>query len=234
MKKFLAALVVLFPAILPAQNSGMESFSLDVKEFDELKVVDGINVTYFCDPQQAGTVKFESTQALADAIIFDSNGKGKLEVKLAIRDKKYENLPTVRVYSSYLTKIENDGDSTVTVAKFAPGPKFQGRLIGNGRLVVNGITSARTEFTQTAGNGQIVANGKTESANLKIAGVGRIEAYDLDAKEVSAKVLGTGWIQCSASERLNVVGAGTGTVTYKGRPVVKDRALNIKTRPFDH
>lgn len=153
MRNLLAVLSFLLPMVSFAQNSGYESFSLDVKEFNELKVVDGINVEYFCDPSQAGKVKFESTRAMADAIIFEANGKGKLEVKLAIRDNKYENLPTVRVYSTYLTKVENDGDSTLTVVTSAPGPKFQGKLVGNGRLVVNGVTAARSEFTLATGKG---------------------------------------------------------------------------------
>lgn len=233
MRNLLAVLSFLLPMVSFAQNPGYESFSLDVKEFNELKVVDGINVEYFCDPSQAGKVKFESTRAMADAIIFEANGKGKLEVKLAIRDNKYENLPTVRVYSTYLTKVENDGDSTLTVVTSAPGPKFQGKLVGNGRLVVNGVTAARSEFTLATGKGVIAVSGKSESVKLSLTGVGRIDAYGLEAADVTAKLWGTGWIQCNATEQLNVSGMGTGNITYKGRPVVKDKAVKIKTKPFD-
>lgn len=233
MKKILFSMLICLPLVAAAKSPAAESFSLDVKEFNELKVVDGINVEYYCDPSQAGKVKFESSRELADAIIFDANGKGKLEVKLAIRDNKYKGLPTVRVYSSYLTKIENDGDSTVTVKTFAPGPKFQGKLVGNGKLIVNGVTSARTEITLATGNGTVTVNGKTETAKLSLTGVGTIEAYDLEAKEVNARLWGTGWIKCSPTDLLTVSGMGTGNVTYKGRPVVKDKAVKIKTRPFD-
>ena len=44
MRNLLAVLSFLLPMVSFAQNSGYESFSLDVKEFNELKVVDGINV----------------------------------------------------------------------------------------------------------------------------------------------------------------------------------------------
>lgn len=75
MKKTFVALV-LFAQALGAFAQAPEKFTVEVKEFDELKVVDGINVEYFCDPSKAGKVEFESTPQMASSIMFQPNGKG--------------------------------------------------------------------------------------------------------------------------------------------------------------
>lgn len=231
MKKTFVALV-LFAQALGAFAQAPEKFTVEVKEFDELKVVDGINVEYFCDPLKAGKVEFESTPQMASSIMFQPNGKGKLEVKLATRDTEYVNLPTVRVYSTYLTKVENDGDSTVKVMSLAAGPKFQAVLVGNGRLEVSGVSSARAEAKLATGKGVIVMSGKAETANLSLTGAGRIEAFELDATDVGVKLWGTGLVQCTVQKQLNVSGMGTGNVVYKGTPTIRDRAVKVNTKPF--
>ena len=71
---------------------------------------------------------FETTPELAPAILFEPN-KGKLAIKLTPTDVPYRNLPTVRVYSSYLSKVENSGDSTVRVLASACMPEFNAKVI---------------------------------------------------------------------------------------------------------
>lgn len=224
--------VLMCPGMVVAQ-SGMAPYSLKVKEFNELKVVDGINVDYFCDDSKAGTVEFESSPEMASSIIFEPNGKGKLEVKLAVRDQKYENLPVVRVYSSFLSKIENSGDSTVKVVSVAPGPKFEGRLVGNGKLILEGLKFSNIRLKLATGKGKIVAEG--ECANLKAAltGTGEIDAFGLKATDVACSLIGTGWIKCNAVDNLKISGAGTGTVTFKGNPITRVKALSVKVKRFE-
>lgn len=227
---FMAAVITSFD--LSAQ-SGMAPYSLNVKEFSELKVVDGVNVEYFCDASKAGTVEFESTPDVASAIIFEPNGKGKLEVKLASRDEKYENLPVVRVYSSFLTKVENSGDSTLKVVTVAPSATFEGRLVGNGKLVVGDVQSPRVQLKLSTGKGTITASGKCENLKIRLTGTGEINAFDLAAADVECALLGTGWIKCSAADNLKVSGAGTGTVSFKGNPVTRVKALSVKVKKFE-
>lgn len=227
---------LLMAVVLPlysAAQSGVAPYSLNIKEFNELKVVDGINVEYFCDASKAGTVEFESTPDVASAIIFEPNGKGKLEIKLASRDEKYDNLPVVRVYSTFLTKVENSGDSTVNVVTVAPSASFEARLVGNGRLMVRDIQSPRVQIKLSTGKGKITAAGKCESLKIRLTGTGEINAFDLAAADVECALLGTGWIKCSASEDLKVNGAGTGTVTFKGNPITRVKALSVKVKRFE-
>lgn len=232
MKKSLAIAALLCSAVAFA-DSGIAPYELNVKEFDELKVVDGINVEYFCNPEKAGLVAFEASPDVASAIIFEPNGKGKLEVKLAVRDQKYTNLPTVRVYSSYLTKIENDGDSTLNVVSLKEGPELEVKLVGNGRINVRGIKVARLNTSLATGKGTIVVDGSATEAKLSLWGTGEVDASDLLAKNISAKLMGTGWIKCWAIDKLNVSGMGTGAVSHKGNPAVSIKALKLKVKKLE-
>lgn len=237
MNKLIASIIAIISAItLSAQTpgaSGMAPYELNVKEFNELKVVDAINVEYFCNPALAGKVQFESTSDVASAIIFDPNGKGKLEIKLANRSVPMQNLPTVRVYSSYLTKVENSGDSTLRVLSVAPGAKFEARLIGNGNLYVRDIKVARADIKLSTGKGTINVSGSCQSANISLTGSGTIDAFGLQSADATCKLLGTGWIKCSAADNLNISGAGSGTVSYKGKPVTRVKTMGIKVKSFD-
>lgn len=214
-------------------SSGYTTYTLDVKEFDQLKVVDDINVEYFCNPEKAGTVAFEATPELASAIMFDPNGKGRLQIQLASRETEYKNLPTVRVYSSYLSKVENDGDSTVTVVNLKEVPSLDVKLVGNGKLIVRGAKCARLNASLATGNGKIIIDGAADYAKLSLTGTGDIDAIDLLTKECNSRIVGTGWIKCWAVNALTVNGMGTGTVSYKGTPQIRLKALNIKVQKFE-
>lgn len=56
-----------------------------------------------------------------------------------------KGLPTVRVYSAMLSKVENSGDSTVTVNLSGAVPSFKARVVGNGTVVVRGIYTNNAE-----------------------------------------------------------------------------------------
>lgn len=230
--KSICATLLLFAAL---STAAQQRYELSFDNFHELKVVDGINVDYECNPQMAGKVVFETTPELAPAVIFEPS-KTKLEIKLASRDVKYTNLPTIKVYSTYLTSVSNEGDSTVRVFSVAPGPKFTARLIGNGRLVVRDVKATNVDAKIQTGHGTIVLFGTTESAKLSlIGGSGQIQADELAANEVKCSILGTGHIFCYPLQTLNVSGQGSGTVFYRGTPalVKKGALVSVKVKSID-
>lgn len=233
-KRILFTMAAAVLAMLPmSAQSTVSSYELDVKDFEELKVTDGINVEYFCDSQKAGTVAYESTPELASAIIFTPNGKGKLEISLATRDVKYFNLPTVRVYSNFLTKVENDGDSTVNVLSLKSVPKFEAKLIGNGKLAVNGIDASRVNASLKTGKGSISLKGRANLAKISLMGTGSIDALKLESTDAEVNLVGTGWVKIAATDNLKVSGMGTGTVSFTGNPITRVKALSVKVNRLE-
>ncbi len=206
-----------------------KDYTLRLEDFDELRVVDGINVEVSCSEDSAGMVTFTCAPALADVLMFES-GKGRLKVQVAIgEDGPRTGLPTVHAYCSTLTRVENSGDSIVAVSLTGPQTQFKARVIGNGTIVADGIYTNAAEGRISTGHGHIVMRGKAARVKLSNIGTGPIEAGALTAKEVKCWVLGTGDIDCNASESLNIVGAGSGTVYYTGSPkTLTNRSIGVK------
>ena len=64
-------------------------------------------------------------------------------------------------------------------------------------------------------------------AQLKIIGVGQIQADELRADVVKATLTGTGTINCYPIEALNTSGMGPGKVIYRGKPKVTRSGLKM-------
>lgn len=232
MKQFLLA-IAFITCICSASEAqdAIQTYSLNVRDFTELKVTDGINVDYYCNPDSAGIVTFDADPALSSAIIFEPKN-GKLTIMLANREETLTGLPTVRVYSRYLSAVENDGDSLVRVMNVTPGPKFKARLVGNGRISVRDVDTNELSANLATGNGSIVVTGRADIAKLYLTGTGSITADGLEARDVRCRISGTGTIGCAPSELLSIKGVGSGTVYYTGQPEVKNKSLGIKSEKF--
>lgn len=224
--------IILTIAVLMASATAMGEtatrYELDVKDFSELKVVDGINVNYVCNADSAGKAVFTTTANLASVLMF-SNNSGKLEMQIATDGIDYHNLPTVTVYSNILTRVENSGDSTVKVLNVSPCPRFKARLIGNGRLSVRNLKVTALEADIRTGNGTLVVTGTCDSAKYNTTGSGVIQADEMQANTVKCTLAGTGSIGCWPSGKLTIIGAASGKVHYRGTPTeIKNHSIGVK------
>lgn len=233
MKRLLPLLAAVLLTFNYSFAQSTRHYELKFDEFHELKVVDGINVTYTCDPDKAGLIEFDADASVASAVIF-TPGKGKLTVSIASRDSVYHNIPTVHVYSSFLSDVKNEGDSTVRILKPAPVPKLSAKLVGNGRLVIRDCNATEVKANIISGHGTIMLTGTATAANFLVAGTGDIQADDLKAQEVSAVINGTGAIACYPMKKLSVGGLGTGKVSYRGAPEIKKKLVaKVKVLSID-
>lgn len=221
-------------AMLSAAGAGLTRYELNVEDFAQLKVIDGINVDYKCVPDSAGKAVFHTSAELASVLMF-SNKKGRLDMQISTEGINYSNLPTITVYSNFLTSVENSGDSTVRVISVAPGPTIKANLIGNGRMVIRDINATQVDASLKTGNGQLVLDGKCTNAHLSLVGTGTIQADALKAQEVKCRVVGTGTIGCSAERELIILGGsiGPGKIYYMGEPVITTKTFARSTAvPF--
>lgn len=230
--RVIAAIVAAAISTFLLRAEDVTRYYLKVNDFTELKVVDDVNVTYRCSPDSAGHVMFYATPDQASAFIFQPDGM-KLDIQVSTETpREARSLPTVTVYSSFLSRVENDGKGHLTVDNVAPGPKFKCVLVGNGRITARGLKFNTVEAALNTGNGEIVVTGQAEIAKLSSTGTGHIQADELKVREAKCRILGTGSIGINATETLTVSGMGTGTVYYLGTPTVKNRTLGVKTEPL--
>lgn len=204
-------------------------YRLDVQDFTELKVTDGINVDYHCSVDSAGQVYFTATPDMAANLLF-SNNKACLTVQLAEVNPALGPVPTIHVYSSALGKVENSADSTVRIINNVPLPSFKARVVGNGTLVVRQVRATSVDAGITTGKGHLViSSGTAARAKLSNVGTGPLEAGGLKAQRVKVMAFGTGPIDCCATESLTVYGAGSCTVHYDGSPEkITNRSIGVK------
>lgn len=228
-KTLFACIAAICPAIALAQTE--QKFELDVKDFTQLSVEDGINVVYTSDDEAAGKVSFTTTKEIADKIIFENNGKGKLTIQKAFLDEgdMTTGLPTINVSSRFLKHVSNSGDSTVRVLGIRPTMEIKAVVIGNGRLVVRDIDCSKFYGSIQTGNGTLVAIGKCDEATLSNTGTGSIQADNLEAKNVSARFFGTGTTGCYATGVLSVKGVMKGKLYYRGKPErIRNFSVGVK------
>lgn len=224
---FITLLTLAAPIIGMGQST--QRYELKVNDFKELRVDNHIPVDYYCNPDSAGYAVFTATDAQAGWVLFDNNGRGKLSVQTDTDYPAGEKMPRIRVYSSSLEKVVNSGDSLVKVYNLPAADKFKAVLIGNGRLSVPGVEASTVEASIHSGNGQLTIEGRCTEAKLHLVGTGTILADRLEAVKVKATVVGTGYIGCSPSEAITVMGAGSGSVLYKqAPPTIKSRGVGIK------
>lgn len=234
MKKFITffALAIAGAILTPLRPAEpVEDYSLKIGEFSRLKVIDGINVDYISNPDSAGVASFSSTHATASTIGF-SNNNGELTISFTSTDVNRTGLPDVKVYSTFLTSVENAGDSTLRVLTVAPCPNFSAKQIGNGRMVVRDIKATKVRGTLSTGNGSVVINGKCDEALLKLAGTGTIQADGLEAIDVKCSAVGTGSIGCWPTKLLKIHGMGSTSIYYRGNPEIKNRGVGVKVMPM--
>lgn len=224
--RYLLSACCVIASVVMATGGGLNRYELDVEDFSRLKVIEGLNVDYKCVPDSAGKAVFTTSSDMASVMMF-SNKKGRLDIQISTDGINYCNLPTITVYSNFLTMVENSGDSTVRVLSIAPGPALKANLIGNGRLVIHDVNSTRVDAALKTGNGQLVIDGTCATAQLSVVGTGTIQADRLTAKEVRCRIVGTGSIGCDATSDLVILGGsmGPGKIYYAGSPA-------ILTKPF--
>lgn len=229
-----SVILSLWALLSPAASMAGEpaDYKLEVMDFTELKVTDNINVDYHCSADSAGWAYFTCPPEVASMLLF-SNNKSCLHIQVATDGNPVSDLPTLHVYSSSLAKVENASDSTLRVLSNVPVDKFSGRVVGNGTLVITNADAGRLDASIATGKGHIIINkGKARKVKLSNVGTGPIEAGGLVANSVKVMLLGTGDVDCTATENLSIYGAGSGKVYYSGNPAkVTNRSLGVKAFP---
>ncbi len=228
MRKLLSVTMIFAAICAWAQE---RDYALKIGDFSEFTVADGVPVIYKASTDSAGYACFRCGEKATSALTFSCN-KNKLKIQLSA-DVPLSKVPVVTIYSTALVKVSNWGDSTVVIARSNPAVEFKAKVVGNGEVIAKDLHTTKVSAAVEMGSGHIYLTGKSQSASYTIMSAGSIEAGSLEAARVKAKMVGTGNIDCWATESLTVVGAGSGHVYYKGNPpTVKNRGLGVKIDPI--
>lgn len=220
MKKIIFIALFMMALLSVAAQDEIQSYKVEVGQFDRLKVTDNVNVVYRCLPDSSGFVQYRGAKEFADAFILTPKD-GQLRIQVSTEDVGHPDLPVLYVYSDFLTSVENSSTFTLLVESPAPCADFKATQIGNGTLIVENIKANKVDASLATGNGNVNVSGTCREAVFKMVGTGTISADRLQAGKVQCKILGSGTIGCWPMETLNVKGLGSTKIYYKGDPLIK-------------
>lgn len=235
MKRVLISLICMVVMTLTA-GAQVTRHQVQVGNFSRLALLDDINVNYRCNADSAGIAVFTCTQDVADHFIFSLSDKGRLSIQVDDEYERQGHLPTITVYSASLDEVENSGDSILRIMGMPPMKAFKVRLTDNGKIIARGVCASQLELQILSGKGKIIADGSCDDLSLRLIGTGEIQADQVDAVNVTCRIMGTGRIGCNVNGGLlKVSGSGTGKVYYKGTPskVTVRKLGTIKAIPME-
>lgn len=219
MKRILLLMIVL--AMLPGVKAQViQQYKVEIGQFDKIKVTDNVNVVYRCLPDSTGWAQYSGRTEFADAFILTPK-EGTLRIQVSTQDVGNPDLPTLYVYSDFLTSVENSSTATLLVENPAPCAEFSAKEVGNGKILVEGVRANVVKGSISTGNGMVSISGSCRDAVFKMVGTGIISCDRLEAQNVQCKILGGGTIGCWAVEKLSAKGIGSTKIYYKGDPIIK-------------
>ncbi len=209
------------------------AYKLNVQNFSELTVVDGVAVDYYCQPDSAGWAVFSCTPDKAASIMFENKAE-RLTVRSAADEKTIDGLPRIKVYSASLHKVENSGDSIIRVYKPVHIDSFHAKQIGNGAIEIYGLDADDVDAGVTAGKGGLSISGKADKAKLRNVGAGLVDASALTVRQANCYVFGSGDVYCNPSDQLRIYGAGSGKIYHFTTPAkIANRGIGVKAHSSD-
>lgn len=133
---------------------------------------------------------------------------------------------TIKVYitAKKLTSIAMSGSGSLTLENTLNTAELSVSLSGSG--TINGTANVKNLRVALSGSGDINISGKSESATLTVSGSGTFKAKNFSSDKVSVQVSGSADVYTgTVNGNLDAVVSGSGSVNYRGNPVVKKTVI---------
>jgi hypothetical protein len=139
--------------------------------------------------------------------------------KLEISHSKWNLRPTTLDY--YITVkdlrgVSIAGSGDINGKDRFVSDEFYTDVSGSGNILLD--LEVDQLDSDISGSGSTLLSGKANSYHASITGSGKISAFDLEAKNASINITGSGDCRVNVSEKLRAKITGSGDVRYKGFP----------------
>lgn len=212
---------MLFLSVMGFALSRGEKYTVEVGQFEKLKINGNLSVVYKNQPDSTGIACYEAPAGSEETFKFTTKNDGLLKVEPADEKWGQTNLPVLYLYSDFLTSVESFSDQSVEVIGILPCATLNVNQVGNGSISIENIKSNNVSASITTGNGTIYLTGSCINANFRMVGAGLISADQLKAENIKCRILGTGSIGCWPIDNLRITGLGSTKIYYKGAPNIK-------------
>ena len=221
--KFRNIVFMLLMLLMGLPMFSQQTYTVDVGQFERLKITGNISVVYKNLPDSTGLARYEAPLESGDLFSFNLKADGQLQVEPSDTKWGDNSLPVIYLYSDFLSGVESYSERDVDIVSLAPTANLNINQIGNGTIRVEDLKCNNLSASITTGNGSIYLYGTCVNANFRMVGAGFISADQLKADNVKCRILGTGSIGCWPIDNLQVSGLGTTKIYYKGSPTIKKK-----------
>ncbi|MDR3252575.1 MAG: DUF2807 domain-containing protein, partial [Tannerella sp.] len=126
----------------------------------------------------------------------------------------------IRIQTPKLSRIEQYSVGTISLEGAFTADTMEVEMNSVGNIDIKSLT-ATLLTVNSDGVGSVEVAGHARKATLKVKGVGGIDALELVADTVIARVEGLASIRCNPVTYLNASLRGIGSITYKDNPASK-------------
>lgn len=166
--------------------------------FDQLEIEGSFDVSIQQGPSLAVTATGQSN--IID-ILNTAVTNNRWNLRYTENNVKSNGL-SINITVPTLSQLTSEGSADVSLSSFTDQASLLISIEGSGNYDVTG------RWTDL------------ESLNLSIDGSGDINGFPLEAKDVRVNIEGSGEVDVTAFEKLDITIDGSGTVRYKGNPVI--------------
>ncbi|MGB5387017.1 head GIN domain-containing protein [Eudoraea sp.] len=198
-------------------NGNIVTVERSTEEYDAIAVAGWFDVI-LVDGQE-GKLSIKGEENLLEHIKTEVK-----EGKLVIKVKKGFNLQPsswkkdggiyVTVPVESVNEVSLSGSGDIVGKKTISASEFSTNMSGSGDITLD--LESKTVSASMSGSGDINLSGTTEVFDVQISGSGDIEAYDLIADNVDARISGSADIKVTANKMLKARVSGSGDIHYRG------------------
>lgn len=171
-------------------------------------------------------IEINSFPNLIDELLNDSSVEGKtwhLGISKCVAGLKKSNIKITATINK-LSSINISGSGDVkTDGTFNNVEDLDLDVDGSGNInLVLGSNMNNIE-SDIKGSGDFILSGKAKNHNIKIAGSGDVNAFDLSTNASDIKILGAGNCDVLVEDDLTIKITGSGNLCFKGNPTISSR-----------
>ena len=200
-----------------------------IADFNEVSILNGINVVYTQSEAQAGKVRIYAPEG--NEVVSITSKNGLLSIRYGRGYSRDFGVIMVYVYSKELSKVSCSMGANFTAESIVSGNKLKLKVLNSSQIRCKNIVYDEVVAKRGLGNGDILLSGKAKKAVYTIIGNGEINADNLIADEVSCRILGKGDIGCHVDKDISVRSIGKGAAYCKGELKISGNNDKIRVMP---
>lgn len=232
MRKITLTLALICISMANAQKWGNNKVEGDGKkttitrstsEYDEIAVAGSFRVDLVAGKE--GTITLEGDENLLEYVKTEVDGNQlKIQIDKNVSFKNGHRQISITIPFEKISKVSFTGSGDIETKNSINAENFEINFAGSGDG--NFEVNSPNLKVALAGSGDLNVTGTSTNLIAKVAGSGDLDCSKLEAQNAEATVAGSGDLKVNCTNKLTARVAGSGDISYKGKPESVDKKVN--------